>query len=106
MDSKLIYAFVLTLLAGLSTSIGSAVVLFSKRFSSKFLAASLGFSAGVMIFISLVELFNDSKMRLGAIYGDKLGFLYAWIALFGGIAVIAIIDNMVPSYENPHEVGE
>lgn len=106
MDSKLIYAFVLTLLAGLSTSIGSAVVLFTKRFSSKFLAASLGFSAGVMIFISLVELFNDSRTRLGEIYGDKMGFLYALIAFFGGIAVIAIIDNMVPSYENPHEVGE
>lgn len=106
MDSNLIYAFILTLLAGLSTSIGSGIVLFSKKFNSKFLAASLGFSAGVMIFISLVELLNDSRTRLGEIYGENSGFLYALIAFFGGMALIAIIDNLVPSYENPHEVGD
>lgn len=105
MEGNFLYAFILTLLAGLSTAIGSAVVLFSKKMTPRILATSLGFSAGVMIFISLVELFTQAKSDLGDIYGEKTGFLYALIAFFAGIALIAIIDYLVPSVENPHEVG-
>lgn len=106
MDGDFLLAFSLTLFAGLSTAIGSAVVLFSKKFSPKFLAASLGFSAGVMIYISLVEIYGEASHSLSALYGESKGELYTLLAFFGGIAVIAIIDNLVPSGENPHEIGE
>ncbi len=106
MEGNFLYAFILTLIAGLSTAIGSVVVLFTKKMTPRILATSLGFSAGVMIFISLVELFSQAKSDLGMLYGEKTGFLYALIAFFGGIALIAIIDYLVPSVENPHEVGE
>lgn len=96
-------AFSLTLFAGLSTAIGSGIVLMSKRFSPKFLAASLGFSAGVMIFISLVELYSQASQSLEGLYGAKRGNLYTLLAFFGGVAIIALIDFLVPASENPHE---
>ena len=106
MEGNYILAFSLTLFAGLSTAIGSGIVLLYKRFSPRFLAASLGFSAGVMIYISLVELYVDAQRGLGELYGDRMGQLYALLAFFGGIALIAVIDWLVPSGENPHEVGD
>lgn len=105
MDGNFLLAFSLTLFAGLSTAIGSAIVLFSKKFSPRFLAASLGFSAGVMIYISLVEIYGEANHSLSLLYGESKGDLYTLLAFFGGIAVIAIIDNLVPSGENPHEIG-
>ncbi|MDX9782571.1 MAG: zinc transporter ZupT [Bacteroidales bacterium] len=106
MEGNYILAFALTLFAGLSTAIGSGIVLLYKKFSPRFLAASLGFSAGVMIFISMVELFTDAQDNLGELYGERPGQLYALLAFFGGIALIAVIDWLVPSGDNPHEVGD
>jgi ZIP family zinc transporter len=106
MEGNYILAFALTLFAGLSTAIGSGIVLLYKKFSPRFLAASLGFSAGVMIFISMVELFTDAQDNLGELYGERPGQFYALLAFFGGIALIAVIDWLVPSGDNPHEVGD
>lgn len=95
--------FSLTLFAGLATGIGSLMAFLSKKFSSKFLAISLGFSAGVMIFVSLVEIFAKARSSLIEVYGARDGYWYTIVAFFSGIAIIAIIDKLVPSYENPHE---
>ncbi|HOG05054.1 MAG: zinc transporter ZupT [Paludibacter sp.] len=104
MESNVLFAFGLTLFAGLATGIGSFIGLLSKKFNPKFLAGSLGFSAGVMIYVSLVEIFFEAKKALMLEYGDKLGYAYTTIAFFAGIAFIAIIDRMIPSMDNPHEI--
>ncbi|MFC2137733.1 zinc transporter ZupT [Bacteroidota bacterium] len=105
MDTQnILFALGLTVFAGLSTGIGSIMSLFSKKFNPKFLAGSLGFSAGVMIYVSLVEIFIKAKDSLSAVYGGKIGYTYTVIAFFCGIAVIAIIDRLIPSFENPHEI--
>lgn len=96
-------ALFLTMLAGLSTGLGGVIVLLNKRFSTKGLSFALGFSAGVMLFISLTELFTDARTGLCMHFGEKTGFLYTILAFFGGIGLIAIIDNVIPSEENPHE---
>jgi ZIP family zinc transporter len=101
---NLLFAFGLTMFAGLATGVGSIMAFFSKKFNPKFLSAALGFSAGVMIYVSLIEIFVKAKDSLSLIYGDKTGYIYTTIAFFCGIAVIAIIDKLVPSYENPHEI--
>ena len=106
MEGNFYSALICTLIAGLATGIGGAVIMFVKKFSPKILAATLGFSAGVMILISLVELFPEAQHSLSGIYGEKLGLFYTLLAFFGGMGVIALIDNLVPSYENPHEVNE
>jgi len=103
MDNTILFAFLLTLFAGLSTGIGSLMAFISKEFNHKFLAGSLGFSAGVMIYVSFVEIFPEAKKSLVTLYGYKTGYLYTTIAFFAGIILIALIDKFVPSYENPHE---
>lgn len=105
-EGNFINALLLTLVAGLATGVGGAIIMFVKRFSPKILSASLGFSAGVMIFISLVELFPESRHSLSMLFGEKLGMLYTLLAFFGGMGLIALIDHLVPSYENPHEVNQ
>ncbi len=105
LQGNIITALLLTVFAGMATGIGGAIILFVKRFSPKFLCATLGFSAGVMILISLVELFQEARVELVLVFGEKVGFLYTLLSFFGGMALIAIIDNFVPKESNPHEVN-
>jgi len=98
------FAFGLTILAGLSTGGGSALAFFTKRISSGFLAGALGFSAGVMIYVSMIEIFGKARSSLSAAFGGTAGYLYTTLGFFGGIALIGAIDKLVPSFENPHEV--
>lgn len=102
--TQLLWAFGLTLFAGLSTGIGSLIAFFAKRTNTNFLSFSLGLSAGVMIYVSFVELFMESREMLAQLHGEKLGFTYATLAFFGGVLVIAIIDKLIPEAENPHEI--
>ncbi|HCN04929.1 MAG TPA: zinc transporter ZupT [Bacteroidetes bacterium] len=97
------FAFGLTLFAGLATGVGSAMAFFAKRTSTRFLSVSLGFSAGVMIYVSFVEILNKSITDLSVTYGPTEGKWYAVMSFFLGILIIAAIDKLVPSYENPHE---
>ena len=97
-------AFLLTALAGLSTGIGSAIALLAKKTNTKFLAFSLGLSAGVMIYVSLVELLGDAQQMLALCYGEKKGAIIAAVSFFTGMLLIALIDNLVPKEQNPHEV--
>ena len=103
--SDLLEAFLLTLLAGLSTGIGGAFVFFAKTIDRRLLCVSLGLSAGVMIYVSLVEILHESAAMLSEVYGDKTGMLYAMLSFFGGILLIAVIDKLIPCEENPHEMS-
>lgn len=103
-NEHILFAFGLTLFAGLSTGIGSIMSFFSKQFSPRFLAGSLGFSAGVMIYVSLVEIFAKARESLIAAHGIRPGNVYTVIAFFAGIGLIALIDKLIPSAENPHEI--
>lgn len=97
-------AFGLTLVAGLSTGIGSLIAFFAKKTNTKFLSISLGFSAGVMIYVSMVEIFSKASKMLSDVNGEKKGVLFAIIAFFTGMFLIGLIDKLIPSEKNPHEV--
>ncbi len=101
--TQVITALLLTLGAGLSTGVGSAIAFFFKHTNRKFLSFILGLSAGVMIYISFVELLAESRATLIDIYGHRMGALSAIAAFFAGIALAFLIDKLVPSHENPHE---
>ncbi len=103
-NHDIILAFCLTLIAGLSTGIGSLIALIAKRTNKKFLSASLGLSAGVMIYVSFMELMPESVHLLSGIYSEKTATAYMLLAFFLGIILIAIIDLLVPEDENPHEI--
>lgn len=100
----IIIAFLLTIFAGLSTAIGSCLAFFCKKTNTKFLSAALGFSAGVMIYVSFVEIFVESQELLMSSYGARLGMSIAIIGFFGGIAISALIDKFIPEFGNPHEI--
>jgi len=97
-------AFGLTMFAGLSTGIGSALAFFTRHTNEKFLSVALGFSAGVMIYVSMIEIFVKAKDSIVGELGVKMGTWYTVLAFFGGIAFIAIIDKLIPEKENPHEI--
>lgn len=102
--NTILFAFGLTMFAGLSTGIGSAIAFFAKRTNTKFLSISLGFSAGVMIYVSFVEIIVKARIELIEELGIRGGSGATVAAFFGGILAIAIIDKMIPSVENPHEI--
>lgn len=102
----ILIAFGLTLFAGLSTGIGSALAFFTKRTNTKFLSISLGFSGGVMIYVSFVEIFSKAKEALIPALGLKGGMWATVLGFFGGMLLIALIDKLVPSFENPHSMQQ
>ena len=102
--SGILGALILTLIAGSATGIGGALVLFKKKISSNFLAGALGLSAGVMIFISLAELFPEAQAMIA---GTQMphGEAFVLVAFFVGMGLITLIDFAIPEYENPHEAS-
>lgn len=101
--SNLLFAFGLTLFAGLATGVGSALAFFTKQTNTRFLSGALGFSAGVMVYVSMIEIFAKAKDSLVAAVGQTQGYWYTVIAFFVGMLLIGIIDKFVPTFENPHE---
>jgi len=98
------FAFALTIFAGLSTGIGSLIALLAKRTNRKFLSVSLGFSAGVMIYVSMVEIMVKARIAFIGVLGEREGSWMTAVAFFTGMLTIALIDKLVPEYENPHEM--
>jgi ZIP family zinc transporter len=87
-------ALALTAVAGLSTGIGSAIAYFIRKPKITYLSFSLGVSAGVMIYISFMELLPEASETIGEFWGLA--------AFFIGIGIIALIDMLIPEPENPH----
>ena len=94
-DHDVMLALLLTLVAGLSTGIGSAIAFFFKRPRMSYLAFALGFSAGVMVYVSFMELMPNSVKAIGD--------YWATVAFFLGILFIAVVDLLIPHDANPHE---
>lgn len=89
-------AFLLTTFAGLSTGFGSAIPFFFRKFRKSYLAFFLGLSAGVMILVSFMELLPNAL--------ENLESYYVFLAFFGGMVVVVIIDLFMPREKNPHHM--
>ena len=93
------FGFLLVLGAGLSTCLGGAVVYFPSLFklaSSKALAASLGLSAGVMLYVSFVEILAKSNIAFVDAGVDEVNaYTYATLCFFGGFLIMMILDKLV-----------
>lgn len=92
-------AAALTLFAGLATGIGGGIAFYAKRANTKFLAVALGFSAGVMIYVSMMEIMRKARDILGESLGEKTGNWATVLAFFGGMLFIYLIDRLIPSFE-------
>ncbi len=104
MEENFWLALGLTTFAGLSTGIGSAIAFFAKKTNYRFLSVATGFSAGVMIYVSFVEILPKATESLGDSANGQWAHWLAAASFFGGIVLILLIDRMIPSAENPHEV--
>lgn len=103
MEHNILIPLLLTLGAGLATAIGSAIAFVAHQTNRRLLSFSLGLSGGVMVYVSFVELFNSAETILAAEWQTHTGLILTVASFFGGIFLIAIIDRLVPSSENPHE---
>jgi ZIP family zinc transporter len=93
----------LTVFAGMATGIGSVIAFTAKRTKYRFLSVATGFSAGVMLYVSFVEIFLKGVESLTERYGDYWGHWINAASFFGGMLLIGLIDNLIPAAENPHE---
>jgi ZIP family zinc transporter len=102
--SPVAIAFTLTVLAGLATGIGSAAAFFARHTNTRFLSIGLGFSAGMMIYVALVQILFQAKEILVVNLGKVQGNWATVAAFFAGILLMGLMDRLIPSYENPHEM--
>ena len=103
MMAEVWFAFGITLFAGMATGIGSIIAFSAQRTNYRFLSVATGFSAGVMLYVSFVEIFFKGMTALTASYGEYWG---QWVnvgSFFGGMLLIGLIDNLIPAGDNPHE---
>ena len=103
-SSRLLFAFGITLFAGLATGIGGLIAFFAKRTKTTFLAFSLGFSAGVMIFISFTEILTEAGHLMQLSYDHDTAAWLTFLSFVAGIGLSAAIDKILPSEGNPHEL--
>jgi ZIP family zinc transporter len=87
-EGNILAALALTLFAGLATGIGSLVAYFIPRPDMRALSLSLGFAAGVMIYVGFVDLFCSAKL--------VIGFGYANIFFLLGLLIIYLLDQAIP----------
>ncbi|MCL2416302.1 MAG: zinc transporter ZupT [Defluviitaleaceae bacterium] len=99
-----VFAFMLTITAGLATAVGGLIVLFSKVTDKKFLSICLSFSAGVMLYVAFAEIFGEAMESLKSQYGGQQGYLIGTLAFFGGIILMAVIDRFIPHDDHDDNV--
>ena len=103
-NNNVYLAFLLTVLAGLSTGIGAIIILYIKKIDKKLMSIVLGFSAGVMIYVSMVELLSLSSKTISNYFNYKIGNLISIISFFAGMFIIAVVDKILPEEKNPHDL--
>ena len=106
-ENPVLAALLGTLFTYAVTALGAALVFPFKNVPKKVFNGMLGFSAGVMIYVSMIEIFPKARASLESYYGSaSTGYLITTLSFFGGVALIALIDKFVPAEENPHEIRD
>ncbi len=97
------FAFILTIVSGLSTMIGS-IFIFKKK-NENIIIASLAFASGVMFTVSLTDLIPESYNLLINIFPKFPSFIYMLIFVVSGILFSMFIDKYIPTDNNLYRVG-
>ena len=100
---SMLFAFLLTLIAGISTAFGAFLAFFKTKDETRILSFGLGFSGGVMVYLSFVEILPksiDYFLRIDSSNAESLGIL----CFFVGMILAFGIDILIPKDVNPHEL--
>lgn len=107
MEDNLIIAFSLTILAGLSTGFGSLIAFVIKERSLKYLTYVMGLAAGVMIYLSFMEMLPHASDEMMEILQDHEAANWTvMIAFFVGMFIVFLIDRLLPEGTNLHEMDK
>lgn len=98
--SNVVLSFILTLIVGLSMGVGSLISFFVKGNNKRFLALSLSFSAGIMIYVSFMAILPEGIELIELYMGEDKGHTIGLIAFFGGIILTALLEKLI------HKIGE
>lgn len=93
-NANIFTAFTLTLLAGLAMGIGSVLSFAGKKENNKFLSSSLGFAAGVMVYVAFIEIFPESKESLVKEFGEIKGLWISIVSFFSGMIFMIFTEKL------------
>lgn len=97
-DTQTINALLVTLIAGLATTLGSFIVFLQKKPNPRILSFGLAFAGGAMVFVSLAEIFGKS-IQYFSDFGIQTSMLFAVFAFMAGLLLVILLDNIIP---HPH----
>lgn len=92
-------AFFITLIAALFTILGTLIGVYYKNKNKKFLSYALGFSGGIMLYLSFIEVLPEAREGLIQELGDMSGNAVAIIAFFFGMLLVGTVDKVLPNLE-------
>nr|GMD67409.1 zinc transporter ZTP29 [Ipomoea batatas] len=88
MDSQVLVALGLSMLGGLSTSLGALFVIINQTPNLKMLGLLQGFAAGLMLSISFLDLAHNAL--------NSIGFLRGNLWFFAGVIFFALVSSFIP----------
>lgn len=92
-------AFLMTLIAGLSTLIGYFAI-YIKASKNNLIKISLSFAAGVMLCVSISDLIPESLSLLMVDNSKNKAFILAFLIIIIGIVITQTIDKIIPENNN------
>lgn len=104
----MLYPFILTTLAGLSTMFGTLPIFIKIKNKDTLIALACAFASGVMVCVSILDLIPESIKYLGKNYNGFIVIIFSFMAIFLGILISMILDreiDRVNKGSNLYKVG-
>ena len=87
------FAMLLTLLAGLATTIGAAIAFCANTDDNRVFAICLGLAAGVMAYVSFSEILDMTNQSFqDANLTERSAFTFGTLTVFGGIVLAMLVE--------------
>lgn len=97
-------ALLVSLLAGLATSVGGMLAMDRRTLEREYLAVALAFAAGAMLLVSFMEILPLGFAAMTEQWPHRTALALTYLSFFGGIALVLLIDRVLPASLNPSEI--
>lgn len=103
-NKYMLIALLISLIAGLATAIGGFLATHRRMIERPYMATSLAFAAGAMLFVSFMELLPLGVDIVSELKPQKIALILVYASFFTGIAAVLLIDRVLPQSFNPSEI--